>query len=258
MPAAGTEGVGVKLVTINPSNPDRGAPLIHAQYVLFDRDSLAPVAVLDGSALTALRTASVSALATRHLAREDAATLVLFGAGVQARAHLASMLAVRSIRKVTVVSRSTERASALVGEARSTDLDAEVGDAAAVRDAHVVCTCTTSSEPLFEGGDLQPGAHVNAVGAYRPETRELDTEAVRRARVVVESREAAFEEAGDILIPIEEGAIDRAHVVADLGDVVRGATVRRSPEDVTVFKSVGVAFEDLVVAAAVMERLEER
>lgn len=253
MPAAGPAGVGVKLVALTPANPERGLPFIHATYVLFDAETQAPEAVLDGSSLTALRTAAVSGLATRHLAREDAARLVVFGAGVQARAHLEAMCAVRPVTELVVVSRSRGAAEALVQEGLGRGLAARSGGPEAVRDADLVCTCTTAEEPVFDGSLLAPGAHVNAIGSFRPETRELDTETMRRARVVVETREVALAEAGDLLIPIREGVLGADHVVADLAEVVRGAEVRRSPEDVTVFESVGMAFEDLVVARAVVD-----
>jgi ornithine cyclodeaminase/alanine dehydrogenase-like protein (mu-crystallin family) len=253
MPAAGERGVGVKLVSLTPGNPQRGLPFIHAVYVLFDAESQAPAAILDGSALTALRTAAVSGLATRHLAREDAERLVVFGAGVQARSHLDAMLAVRPIRRVTVVSRSAAPAEVLAATATRAGCEASIGGPDVVAFADVVCTCTTSADPLFDGTTLAPGTHVNAIGSYRPDTRELDTETVRRARVVVETREVALEEAGDLLIPIREGAIGPDHVVADLAETVRGAAVRRAPDDVTVFKGVGMAFEDLVVARAIVD-----
>jgi ornithine cyclodeaminase/alanine dehydrogenase-like protein (mu-crystallin family) len=254
MPAAGRDGVGVKLVTVAPNNPARDLPLIHGVYVLFDGDTLQPVALVDGGALTAVRTAAVSALATRHLARPDAQRLVVFGAGTQARSHIAAMRAVRPIAAITVVGRTTSSAHALVEELRPDDLEVRTGDPSAVREADIICTCTTSAVPVLEGRLLPPGVHVNAVGAYRPEARELDTEAVRRARVVVEQRAAALHEAGDLLIPIEEGAIEAGAIAADLHEVVTGATVRRSAEDITVFKSVGLAREDLAVAVAAVGR----
>ena len=255
MPAFGAQGVGVKLVTLTPSNQERGLPFIHAVYALFEAETQAPVALLDGAALTAIRTAAVSGLATRHLARAGASQLAIFGAGVQARSHLRAMLAVRPIEDVVVVSRTPERGTALAREASEAGVSARVGAADDVADRDLVCTCTTSATPVFDGSLLAPGTHVNAVGAYRPDLRELDTEAIRRARVAVETREAAMEEAGDLLIAMNEGAIDEEHVVADLSQVVRGAQVRRSEEDITVFKSVGVAFEDLVVARAAVGRL---
>jgi ornithine cyclodeaminase/alanine dehydrogenase-like protein (mu-crystallin family) len=254
MPAVGEQGAGVKIVTVTPPNPSRGLPLIHGVYVLFAPDTLEPLAVLDGAALTGLRTAAVSGLATRHLARADARRLVVFGAGTQARTHLDAMLAVRPIERVVVVSRSAAPAERLAAEARERGVEAAVGTPDDVTDADVVCTCTTSAEPVFDGSLLPEGAHVNAVGSYQPHTREVDTEVVRRARVVVETREAALEEAGDLLIPIGEGVMGRDHVVADLAELVRGARVRTSDADVTLFKSVGVAFEDLAVARAAVER----
>lgn len=255
MPSAGDAGVGVKLVTLSPGNEDRGLPFIHAVYVLFDGRTQAPRAVLDGAALTALRTGAVSGLATRYLAPPDAGTLVVFGAGVQARSHVEAMRAVRPVERVRVVSRSSARAEALAAELRADGLDAGVGVPDALGDADLICTCTTSPEPVLKGRLLRPGAHVNAVGAYTPETRELDDEAIRRARIVVETREVALAEAGNVLIPLGAGVIGAEHVVADLAELVGGAPVRRSPDEVTVFVSVGVAFEDLVIAAAAVERI---
>jgi ornithine cyclodeaminase/alanine dehydrogenase-like protein (mu-crystallin family) len=252
MPAFGEAGVGVKLVTVTPENPMQGFPFIQASYVLFDAETQSPEAVLDGTTLTALRTAAVSGLATRRLAREDASRLVLFGAGVQARSHLEAMCAVRPVTDVVVVSRTPGPAEGLVREALGSGLGARLGERVAVAEADLVCTCTTSEQPLFDGSLLRRGAHVNAVGSHRPESRELDTETVRRARLVVETRAVALAEAGDLLIPIAEGAIDAGHVAADLAETMRGIPVRRSPDDVTVFKSVGMAFEDLVVARAIV------
>lgn len=255
MPSWGEQGVGVKLVTLAPANPQRGLPFLHAVYLLFDSGTLEPLAAVDGAALTALRTSAVSALATRHLANPDARRLVLFGAGAQAAAHLEAMVAERPVERVTVVSRTRARAEALAERARTLGLEAEVGAPEAVAAADLVCTCTTSAQPVFEGGLIRPGAHVNAVGAYRPDMREVDDELVRRARVVVETREAALAEAGDLLIPLRAGVVGEDHVVADLTEVVRGKAVRTAPDDVTLFKSVGVAFEDLAVARAAYERL---
>ena len=254
MPAASPEAAGVKLVTVTPANPAAGRPLIHAVYVVFDGATQAPMAVLDGAALTALRTSAVSAMATRFLANDEASTLVVFGSGVQAAAHVEAMRAVRRIERVVVVGRDAAKAEGLAAKIRRDGLEAAAGEPMAVVDADVVCTCTTATTPLFDGAWLRPGCHVNAVGAFRPDDREVDTETIRRARVVVETREAAAAEAGDILIPIAEGAFGWDHVVADLAEVVGGATVRRSADDVTLFESVGLAFEDLAVASAIVGR----
>ena len=253
MPAIGAGGVGVKLVTISPDNPDRGLPLINAVYVLFDAATQEPEAVIDGAALTALRTAAVSGLATRWLANDDAARLVIFGSGVQATSHLEAMLAVRPIEHVTIVSRTSERAEALVAVAREHGVEVEVGAPRAVSEADVVCTCTTATSPLFDGRWLKAGAHVAAVGTHLPTARELDAATIGRAKVVVETREAALAEAGELVMAIQEGVVGPDHVRADLKEVVSGATVRTSRDDVTVFKSVGLAFEDLAVARAALD-----
>lgn len=257
MPAVGPQGAGVKLVTVQPGNPGRGLPLVQGVYVLFAPGTLEPLATIDGAALTTLRTGAVSGLATRHLAREDARRLVIFGAGTQAGIHLPAMTAVRPIEEVVVVSRTPARAAALAERAAAMGLRSSVGSPDAVEEADIVCTCTTSPTPVFDGSRLAEGAHVNAVGAYTPETREVDDETVRRAAVVVETREAALEEAGDLLLPLKAGVISGEDIVAELADVAGGARVRTGPADITLFKSVGVAFEDLVVARAAVDRLVE-
>jgi ornithine cyclodeaminase/alanine dehydrogenase-like protein (mu-crystallin family) len=253
MPAAGRRGVGVKLVTISEFNPQRGEPFLHAIYVLFHGETQRPEAVIDGTELTALRTAAVSGLATRHLAREGAHRLVMFGAGVQASAHLEAMTAVRPVDDVVIVSRSEGPAKALAERAGAMGLRASVGRAEDVANADIVCTCTTSAVPVFDGRLLADGVHVNAVGAYLPNEREVDAETVAHAAVVVETREVALAEAGDLLIPIGEGAIDRDHIRADLAEVVGGARIRAADDDVTLFESVGMAFEDLIVARAALD-----
>jgi ornithine cyclodeaminase/alanine dehydrogenase-like protein (mu-crystallin family) len=243
MPAHGAAGLGVKLVTLAPGNPARGLPFIHGAYVLFSADGLVPEALLDGTELTAIRTAAVSALATDRLARPDARSLVVFGAGTQARVHVAAMRAVRAFASVAIVGRDPARARALADE-----LGAEVAGPEAVAGADVVCTCTTSAEPVFDGGLVAPGAHVNAIGAYRPDLRELDDAAMRGATVVVETRASALAEAGDVI-----GAGVEAESLVELGDVVRGTAPGRPDGDaITVFKSVGLALEDLAIARAAL------
>lgn len=252
MPAWSAEAAGVKLVSVAPDNPQRGLPLIHGIYVLFDKPSLEPVALFDAAALTALRTAAVSGVATRYLAREDAANLVLFGAGTQARSHLEAMMTVRPVEVVTVVSRTAGSADELAKRARDLGLDASAGTADAVAQADLVCTCTTSGKPVFDGELLRPGTHVNAVGSYKPEARELDDTAIGHASITVDV-DIAARESGDLAIPLQRGVIAAgdvsllANVIADGG--------RESESDITIFKSVGAAFEDLVVAEAAAGRL---
>lgn len=252
MPAWSEEAAGIKLITATPDNPGRGLPLIHGVYVLFDKPALRPSALFDAAPLTALRTAAVSAVATKHLARPDSRRLLIFGAGVQGRAHLTAMHALLKLGSVTVVSRTTAEAEALAAEAAELGLDADVGTAADVASADIVCTCTTSARPLFDGEQLRPGAHVNAVGSYRPGSRELDDNAVKGSTVVVDTL-TALRESGDLLGPLDSGALDRDEVRV-LGDVLDGSG-RISREDITIFKSVGAAFEDLAVAEAAAAKL---
>ena len=248
MPAHAGHDAGVKLVTIAKGNPDRGLPLIHGVYVLFAPETLVPVAIFDGAALTALRTAAVSALATRYLARPTARRLVVFGAGAQARAHVHAMRAVRAIEHVTIVGGRSGRAAELVAELDAQDIPAQLGPAGAVADADIVCTCTTSPTPVFDAALVRPGTHVNAIGAYRPDARELEASLLTRSRVVVETRASALLEAGDVVLAIRDGALD-ANALHELAAVVRGE-VTRAEDEITVFKSVGLALEDLAVAAA--------
>jgi ornithine cyclodeaminase/alanine dehydrogenase-like protein (mu-crystallin family) len=183
---------------------------------------------------------------------------VIYGAGVQARSHLEAMLAVRDIEELVVVGRRRPDGNVedLVGRAVDGGLEARVGQPGAERAADIVCTTTTSAEPVVFGRSLSEGVHVNAIGAYTTSMRELDAEAIARAKVVVETRDAAEAEAGDLALAVAEGAIGPEHVVADLHELVTGTAVRTGERDLTVFKSVGVAFEDLVVASAALERLD--
>ncbi len=256
MPSSGDQAAGVKLLTINPSNPNQDRPLIQGVYVLFSA-SLEPVAIIDGAALTGLRTAAVSGLATRFLARQEAHRLVLFGAGVQAKAHLKAMRAVRPIKEVKVVGRTPATATSLAEQASAMGLDAHVARADAVADADIVCTCTTSTEPLFSGSLLCEGVYINAIGPHGSRATELDSETIRRGRMVVETR-AALTEAEDILALLQRGEIDSRHIIADLAELTRGKTVRTRPEDITIFKSVGIAYEDLVIARAAFGRLRQQ
>lgn len=247
---------GAKLVTIVPDNPTRGLPLISATYTLFGPPGLEPVATIDGRALTDLRTGAVSGLATRHLAREDAERLVVIGAGAQARSHVLAMAAVRPLTDVAVVARRSEAFDALVADLAPSGLGliprrATPEDAAR---ADLLCACTTASTPVLGRADLAAGVHVNAVGAYRPDLAELDAEAVGACRVVVETREAALTEKGDLLQAEAAGTWSREGVVADLHELVSGrVAVRTGAEERTLFASVGHAYEDLVVARAIHE-----
>lgn len=243
MPAEIGEYAGAKIVTIAPENPARALPRIQGVYVLFDAATLSPRACLDAAALTELRTAAVSALAVSRLAGPDAARLVIFGAGPQARAHLEAIAAVRPVRTVTVVTRTPAKAPPLLDLASRLGLDADLGGPDAVAGADIVACCTTAREPVFDSALLPVAAAVVAVGSHEPDARELDSALIRRGVVVVETRRSAAT-AGDIVLA---GGLD--HVAGELADLVAGR-VGPTPGRPGVFKSVGEAWEDLVVAAA--------
>lgn len=244
MPAYFGGALGVKLVTFYPQNQD--VPTHHAAVLLFKPETGEPLVSMDGRLITELRTAAVSAVATKHLARPDAGVLAILGAGVQAGSHLAALRLVRTFREVRVW--SPRRAQAFAEEF---GVRAAASAEDAVRGADVVVTATTSQTPVLRGEWLSPGAHINAVGAPRPDWRELDDEVLRRARVYVDSREAALKESGDV---IAAGKID-----GELGEVVAGTVPgRNSADDVTLFKSLGMAVEDVASAVLVYGKAGEQ
>jgi alanine dehydrogenase len=249
---------GIKVVTLFPGNRERGEPSHLGAVLLFETRLGRPIAYLDAAAVTAIRTAAVSAVATRALARGEAGDLALLGAGVQARAHLAALREVRELRRVRVWSRRPESASRFAAEESARHglcVEAVDSAAAAVRGADLVCTLTAAREPVLAGEWLQPGAHVNAVGACTPMARELDSAAVAGARLYVDRRESALQESGDFLIPLREGAIADDHIRGELGELLLGrAAGRESAGDVTLFKSLGLAVEDLAAAYHVYRR----
>ena len=242
---------GSKLLGYFPGNTAH--PTIQGVIVLFDAATGTPTAVVDAVSVTAIRTAAASGLATRLLARRDAHTLAILGTGVQADEHLRSMRAVRPIQRVLVWGRSREKAEAFAMRHRAgagLEIAAVPDVRSAVERADIVCTVTASPTPILEGRWLKPGAHLNLVGAFTPTTREADTEAIRRARLFVEIREFALREAGEIVIPIGEGAITADHVAGEIGEVAAGTVAGRAgPDEVTAYKSLGNVAQDLATAA---------
>ena len=247
---------GVKLVHVAPGNEDQGLPSVQGLYVLFDGPTGTPLAVMDGAALTARRTAAASALAASFLARAESAVLAVIGAGAMAAHLVRAHAAVRPIVQVRVWNRSRPRADALIERLRGDGFDARAGDTVerTVRGADIVSCATMSREPLVHGDWLEPGTHVDLVGAFTPEMRESDDEVMRRGQVFVDTFEGALAEAGDILQPMRSGALRREDIQAELRDLCLGRHPGRSdPEAITVFKSVGTALEDLVAARLVHE-----
>ncbi|MET9225537.1 ornithine cyclodeaminase family protein [Lentzea sp. NPDC003310] len=253
-------GFGLKAIMLKPDNAARGLPSHVGVVVVFDPETGYPMATVDGAALTGIRTAAVSAAATRALARPDAGDLALIGAGVQAYSHLEAMHLVRELRRVRVYSRTRDRAELLAKNAAARlGIDVEVtGSAAeAVRGADLVCTTTSSKEPVLDAADLAEGVHVNAIGASTKDARELPSAAVAKAAVFVDSRESALAESTDIGAPIAEGLLDPERIT-EVGDVLLGRRPgRTSPEQVTVFKSLGMAAQDVVAGFLVVRAATE-
>ena len=251
------KAIGAKVITVMPGNHGTRFDSHQGAVLLFDPDNGSLAAVVDATPITTIRTAAVSAVATRLLAREEAASLAILGAGVQGHAHVEAICAVRPITSLRVWSRDTHHAESLVATARQRfHLTAMVAESAsdAVNDADVVCTTTSATEPVLHGDWLSPGTHVNAVGASTPTARELDAAAVVRSRLYVDRRESALNEAGDVLVPLRAGTISAEHIVGEIGEVLLGhAPRRRNASEITLFKSLGLAIEDLAAAAYVVD-----
>jgi ornithine cyclodeaminase/alanine dehydrogenase len=239
------QAAGVKIVSVSAKAG------VHAAYELLAPDTGIPIARMEANCLTDLRTAATSAVATDLLARKDAHTLGVFGSGRQAAAHLAVLPHVRQFRRFLVCGSGRSDLKNFCGKMR-TDNGIEIQPADAetcVRESDVICTCTTSPTPLFDGKWLRPGTHLNLVGAFQPEAREVDDATIKRARVVVDTYDGALNEAGDLLIPMKQGMIDVRHIQADLHGIAGGKKPGRiNADDITLFKSVGCAVEDLVTA----------
>jgi ornithine cyclodeaminase len=251
---------GAKLLSLLPGNPARGLPLIHALVVLHDPETGAPTAVCEGGFLTAWRTGAAAGAATDLLALPKARSAAIFGAGVQARTQILAVDAVRPLETVRVYAPTRSRLDEFV-ERMAAEVDAEVRAAAtpaeAVAGAEIVCAATTSSKPVFEGGSIAEGCHVNGVGSYTLEMREVDAELVARSRVFVDSRDAASAEAGDLVLAEREGRT-RSEEWVEIGEVAEQPTRgRQSPSEITFFKSVGVAIQDLAAAQLALERARE-
>ena len=244
---------GLKVVGVLPSNHGTDHDSHQGFVLLFDAEHGLPRAILDASEITAIRTAATSGLATRLLARENAGDLAILGTGVQAASHLEAMLCARRLRRVRVFSPTRSRLEEFAARAsRKHGLRVEPAESAhaAVDGADLLCTVTTSVEPILLGDWLAPGTHVNAVGACTRSARELDSLAVQRSRLFVDRRESVLNEAGDFLIPKSEGVFGDEHIRGELGDVLLGRSAgRRSADEITLFKSLGIAVEDLVVAS---------
>lgn len=250
---------GAKLVSLIPANPERGLPVMQGYVALFDHDSGAPLALVDGAAVTYLRTAAISALATRTLARPEANSHGIFGAGRLAEEHLRAIAAVRPVTETRVWARNPERARDFAVQMREeTGMAVVASDRREAAACDIVSTVTNAAEPVLQGRWLSAGCHVNLVGAHRPDHREADSDTVAGAAIYVDTRAGALREAGDLLIPMAEGRLSETDLRGELGEALAGtAQGRCDARERTLFKSLGHVAQDLYVAAAVYEAVRD-
>ncbi len=250
----GSQDLGIKIVSIYKDNPSKDMPTVTAIVIVLDPQTGQPRALIEGDSLTAIRTGATGGLASEVLARRNAKIVALFGAGVQARAQLQGVITVRSITRINLLDLSLSASQKLADEIATWEEAPAVNlvsnSKEAIQDADIIITATTSSKPVFDGHGLKAGTHITGVGSYTPQMREVDETTVQRARIVVDSREACLAEAGDLIIP-------KATVDAELGEIINGIKPgRRSDEEITFFKTVGVAVEDAAAAAAILSEAE--
>jgi alanine dehydrogenase len=250
--------LGAKVITVFPGNESTPLDSHLGVVLLFEAEMGQLLAIIDASSVTAIRTAAVSGVATKLLSNPDAGDLAILGAGVQAMTHLDAMKTVRTLRRVRVWSRSSARREQFIEKAKQkfgVTVELMPSAQACVEGADIICTVTASREPVLQGAWISPGAHINAVGAALPTARELDSAAVARSKVYVDRRESALAEAGDVLIPMSEGAFGAEHIRGEIGGVLMGSDPgRESPDEITLFKSLGLAIEDLAAARHIYDK----
>ncbi len=256
----GREKIGVKIINLYEKNPQLGLPYSFALMLVFDALDGAPLALMEASTLTALRTGAASGLATQLLARREARVAAIFGAGFQGRHQLEAVQQVRPLLLAYVYDADLQK-SLLFAREMSSHLRIEVQVASspeeACKEADIICTATTSHLPVFPDSAIKAGVHINAIGSYKPHVREIPSATVARARIFVDQREAALEEAGDIIIPLREGIISERSIVAEIGEVALGQKPGRiSEEEITFFKGVGLAAQDIALAARILEEVK--
>lgn len=258
-----SEALAVKIVSVFPHNSQRQESVIYGAVLVLDAQSGRPLALLNGGTLTAIRTGAGAGAATDVLARDDAKIAAIIGSGVQARTQLEAVCAVRTIVEVRVFSPNQEHATAFAAEMRgqgAIPAVVQVVDAVetAVRGADIICAATTSSTPVFSGEDVAPGTHINGVGSYTAKMQEVDVETIRKALVVVDNVEAVLDEAGDLIIPIQQGQFSKAQIAAELGEIIAGSKPGRlDANQITFFKSVGNAAQDAIAAQIALRNAEK-
>ena len=256
------KALGMKVVTYFQDNPKSNLPAILATIMLFSAESGKMVAAMDGGYITAIRTACASAMATKALANAQTEVLGILGAGVQARAHIQALTHVRKFAKIKLYSPSGTSATAVKKELESqiqVTIEVAKGAEATVRDADLLVTVTTAKEPILKSDWLKSGAHINAVGSHRPDLREIDGSTLARAKIIVDARDAIMAECGDILLALKEKSIAENAIHAEIGEVLAGTKAgRQSVDEITLYKSVGIAIQDVAAAHLVYRKALER
>jgi alanine dehydrogenase len=265
MPAliGGMGALGMKVVSVYPDNPAKHSlPTVMGVILLNDAATGQIVAIMDGGYITAMRTGAVSGVATKYMARPDARTATIFGGGVQARAQLMAVHAARPLERAfifDIIPEQRDKFAADMTQLLGIPVEPATDVRLAVEAADVIAAATSAANPIFDGAWVRPGTHINGIGSHAPAMRELDTHIVQRSRVIVDLRAAALAEAGDLMIPIQEGAITAGHIVGELGQVITGQVPgRTSPDEITLFKSEGLAIQDVSVAARVYALAREQ
>jgi alanine dehydrogenase len=257
-----TNALGTKIVTVYKNNPARNLPTILAVVVINDPETGKVEAIMDGGYLTAVRTAAASAVGTKYLANKKPSVVGILGTGVQGESHLWAMTEVAEVERVVIYNRSRESAERFKSEMGSRfklPIEIVANEEAVCRQSDILILATTAAEPITRREWLKPGAHVNAVGSHSPTARELDGETVAAARIVVDSRDANLKECGDLLIPMNEGKFGQEHFADEIGEVAAGNKPgRRSPDEITIYKSVGIAIEDVATGNLVLKRAREK
>ena len=247
----------VKIVSVNYSNPQKGLPLLHSSVQVFDASKGNMVATLDGESVTAIRTGAVTGLATGMLAKKDAKVGAVFGTGVQAKSQVEAILAARNLEKILVFSRTKKSAELFCNVIYDTfSIKASIGNKDLLKEADVICTATPSKKPLFDHEDLSPGVHINAIGSFKPYMQEIPVETVINSKVIVDRIESCRVEAGDLIIPVEQGKWSFDMVHGELGQLISGEVSGKDPDgEITLFKSVGNAIQDLALANIIMKKI---
>ena len=249
-----TKKIGIKVISLYKNNAIKKLPYSHALMLLLDAESGIPLAIMDADYLTVVRTAAASGLATQLLARKEASTVAIFGAGPQGAAQVRAMIAVRPISHVYIFDPDPQKARKLGNNISSSfTVDVKVSSTPhSLQECDIICTATTSSVPVFLESQISPGVHINGIGSFKPHHHEIPAETVKRSRLFVDQREACLKEAGDIVIPLQRGIINERHILAEIGEIASGSTPgRKSDADITLFKSVGNAVQDLAMAEMV-------